>query len=242
MTVVWRRRPRERLRGDPPSGNGASSFHLFWRLPPVAEPLVEVAATLTVTVPPPVPRLYFWALQVSWPGIAAAHVGLQWLPSPERPAVNWGGYGPGGRELDGTVSALPSLDGNPNTRDFDWEPGRPYRLSVSRGEAGWRGSVDATVIRELYVPGGEHLADPMVWSEVFARCDHPSSEVRWTDLAATTATGRVVRPTAVAVNYQSWADGGCSNTDSRLDGDALVQRTATERVTPQGAVLDLRRQ
>ena len=36
----------------PPSGNGASSFHLHWQMPVMREPIVAVAATLEVVEPP----------------------------------------------------------------------------------------------------------------------------------------------------------------------------------------------
>jgi hypothetical protein len=77
-----------------------------------------------------------------------------------------------------------------------------------------------------------------MWSEVFARCDDPSSAVRWSDLVGVTVAGDEVRPRAVHVNYQSVAAGGCSNTSSEPDGaGGFVQRTNTARATPQGAVL-----
>ena len=44
--------------GRPTSANGASSFHLWWEMPPSA-PLVEVSAVLEVVVPPAVDSLYF---------------------------------------------------------------------------------------------------------------------------------------------------------------------------------------
>ena len=87
--------------GRPRSGNGASSFHLFWDVPP--GPWVEAAATLVVADPPTVPKLYFWALQVSFEdrgrGGGGAHLGLQWhAQHPGNTAVNWGGYGTNGQE------------------------------------------------------------------------------------------------------------------------------------------------
>ena len=101
--------------------NGASSFHLAWDAP--TGPWIGADVVLEVTEPPTVPALYFWALQVSFEdrGRAAggAHLGLQWYPPhPGSTAVNWGGYAPDGRELDGSNSLLPSATGNPNTRDF----------------------------------------------------------------------------------------------------------------------------
>jgi hypothetical protein len=239
--------PQLRVTGDPPSGNGASSFHLGWQLPPVGEPIVEAGVTLTVTQPPVIDRLYFWALQVSFGDRGAGHIGLQWVTNPARAAVNWGGYGQGGRELDGSQSALPSRDGNPNTRDFPWQAAVPYRLrvyAVSPGGPGWRGSVTdlstktETVIRDLYCPA-DGLRDPIVWAEVFARCDDPLTEVRWSDPYVATVSGEVVRPRSVGVNYQRREDGGCDNTDSRVDGAAVVQVTNVTRTTPQGARLPL---
>jgi hypothetical protein len=152
--------------------------------------------------------------------------------------VNWGGYAPAGGELDGSISALPSALGNPNTRDMVWEPRRPYHLSVTRGPDGWIGSVDGWPVRELYA-GGAELVDLMVWSEVFARCDDPGVTVRWSGLVARDATGAEHRPDRLAVTYQTVADGGCSNTDVAVaaDGRSVEQRTSAPRTVRHGAVL-----
>jgi len=215
-----------------------------------------VAATLEILLPPSVPRLYFWALQVSFTdgrhAAGAAHLGLQSHPGhPGGTAVNWGGYRAGGGELEGSEPSLPSALGNPNTRDFRWVPGRPYRLRVvpSAAGQGWRGSVTdlengrETVVRDLYVPAAAALTTPVVWSEVFARCEHPSTVARWSDLEAVTDDGRSVRPGAVRVGYQRRADGGCDNTTALADPDGagagVRQVTATERVVAPGAVLRL---
>lgn len=237
----------ERNTGLPPSSNGASSFHLAWRWDGRPPELVEVSATLTVVQPPTVDRLHFWALQASFvegagpaPRHGGGHAGLQWHPRhPGRTAVNWGGYGADGRELGGSISPLPSALGNPNTRDLHWEAGRPYRLAIHRGIEGWAASVDGMVVRELHV-GGDRLADILVWSEVFARCDDPSSAVRWSDLSATTVDGGVVRPVAVQTRYQSVPDGGCSTTSSDPDGTgAVVQRTGVARTARPGTIIPL---
>ena len=239
------------MRGEPGSANGASSFHLSWT--GIDEDLVEVSATLEVVEPPAVDRLYFWALQVSFlDGRAhrgAAHIGLQANRNhPGGRAVNWGGYAAAGGLLTGTASALPSRPDDPNTRDYPWEPGRPYRLRVFRvpGSLGhWRGEVTdlgsgrAAVVRDL-LAGGDRMASPMVWSEVFARCEHPSVTVRWSDLSATTAAGRVMAPSGVAVSYEAHAGGGCDNTTSRRDERGVLQITNTERTVRQGSVIDLR--
>jgi hypothetical protein len=240
-------RRRARTRGFPPSGNGASSFHLGWRLPAGASHVVDVAVTLEVTRAPPVEHLYFWALQVGFPSAGGAHLGLQWNRAfPGYGAVNWGGYAVDGSLLSGTESQLPSTPGDPNTRDYPWQPERAYRLRVNcAGESRWRGEVtdvatgQPTVVRDL-IARSSFLAEPMVWSEVFARCDDPSVTARWSDFEIRTERGKRIMPTALVVNYQSHADGGCANTTSVSDGDAVLQITNTERNTPQGAELPLR--
>ena len=226
-----------RVSGRPPSANGASSLHLVWDVP-TAEELVEASVTLMVPEPPSVPRLYFWALQVSFPGGAGAHLGLQWAADPPKGLhhVNWGGYGASGAELSGGTSTLPSSFANPNTRDFDWEAGRPYRLRIARATRGWAGWVDDTMVRCLDAPG-ESIEDPMVWSEVFADCDNPAVSVRWSGLEVVTRSGRRVPVTSVAASYQSRQEGGCDNTSSETDGHALIQTTNGVRTTPKGARL-----
>jgi hypothetical protein len=242
---------RQRVSGEPASRNGASSFHLIWDLPPT--PLLECSAVLEVVVPPQVPRLHFWALQASFAGGSrlhgGAHLGIQWNSRhPGNTAVNWGGYAPGGGLLEGSASALPSARRDPNTRDFPWMPGRRYRLRIARsGEApdgmfSWRGTItdletgDETRIRDLYTKG-EHLLRPMVWSEVFARCEHPTCAVRWSRLKAVTAEGVDVWPATVRVNYQSRTDGGCDNTTVGTDELGLLQVTNSQRRIPQDAIL-----
>ena len=235
--------------GLPTSSNRASSMHLYWEAPP--RPLAEVAVTVTVVEPPTVPRLYFWALQASFETdggrtTGAAHLGLQHHPGhPGGGAVNWGGYhrGGSGGVLDGSVSALPSALDNPNTRDYPWLPRRPYRYRIHRSPGrGWRGSVTdlatgaTTVVRDLWVEG-DHLMAPMVWTEAFADCGEPPAAVGWTDLEAVTVDGRRATIHRVRVNYQSHAEGGCTNTDcSSVDG-GFLQRTGVRRRTPVGAVL-----
>jgi hypothetical protein len=208
---------------------------------------VGASVTLEVRTAPVVDHLYFWALQVAFPGAGAAHLGLQWNHRhPAFGAVNWGGYAPNGSLLAGTQSPLPSTPADPNTRDFPWEPERPYRLRVHRVDEGtWRGEVtdlttgDPTTVRDL-MAAASFLGDPMVWSEVFARCDDPSVSVRWSDFEVVSDRGDRFTPTAVGVNYQSHADGGCANTTSALDEvGGVLQITSTERTTPQGTALPL---
>lgn len=202
-------------------------MHLWWE--PAPAPATAVSAVLEVMVPPAVPHLHFWALQVSFVDrgrrVGGGHLGLQWYDRhPGGTAVNWGGYGEGGGELDGDEPSLPSATGNHNTRDFAWRPRTPYRLSISGdGDGWWAGAVtdlttdETTIVRRLR-GGGTHLADPVVWSEVFAPCDAPSTTIRWSRLEP---APRTLRPT-----HQSFADGGCTNARSIPDGqDGWLQVT-----------------
>jgi hypothetical protein len=243
---------RERVSGEPRSQNGASSFHLVWDVP--QRPLQRVEVTLEVLEPPTTSRLYFWAMQVSFGGErrlhGAAHLGLQWNQRhPGGTAVNWGGYaGDSGKLLEGTTSELPSARNDPNTRDFPWASGHRYRMAIepagrSPGDLyGWRGSVTdmetgvETDVRTLFT-GGAYLLAPMVWSEVFARCEHPRVAVRWSGMRATTIEGEVISPRAVRVNYQSRSAGGCDNTTVALDELGILQVTNSERQIPQDATL-----
>lgn len=241
-----------RIGGRPGSANGASSFHLWWEMPASA-PLVEVSVVLEVVVPPAVDSLYFWALQVDFVDGSVhrggAHTGLQWYDRfPGSTAVNWGGYASaGGGVLAGSASTLPGFADEPNTRSYPWQPGRRYRFRVYRSpeRAGaWRSEVTdvlsghTSMIRDLYA-GGRYLAAPLVWSEVFADCDAPSVTVRWSRMRAVDETGVVLAPRAVLVNYQSAADGGCSNTTVALDGDGVLQIANAERIVPHGTSLGL---
>ncbi len=93
------------------------------------------------------------------------------------------------------------------------------------------------MLRELHA-GGDRLTGVVMWSEVFARCDDPSSAVRWSDLVGVTAAGDEVRPRAVHVNYQSVAAGGCSNTSSGARWSRRLRAAHQHRPhDPQGAVL-----
>lgn len=236
--------------GAPRSRNGASSLHLVWDT--LDHPWVAAEATIEVTEPPSVAKLYFWALQVSFVGPGrpggGAHLGLQWHPDhPGSAAVNWGGYAPGGRnELTGSASALPSATGNPNTRDYPWKPRHRYRLRIEHAGEGrqgladaWRGSVtdldrsETTVVRDLFA-NGNRLQALMVWSEVFADCDDPPVSVRWSEFAVITDQGRRFDVREVRTNYQSVTEGGCTTTDSVVDGDGFLQRTNTPRTSKPG--------
>jgi hypothetical protein len=242
----------DRTRGRPPSGNGASSFHLFWELAR-HEPLREVSATFELLDEPARDALFFWALQAGFADAGGAHggahFGFQWNPPyPDKRAVCWGGYASVGGELRGGPTTFPSIDGNPNVCIYRWTTGQRWTWRIRlvtdetatapAGQSTWRAELDdpnsgeTVAIRDLWCRG-DRLVDPMVWSEVFAHCDDPCVRVRWSDFAARSAADTVA-PRAIAVNYQSYADGGCTNTDVYDDGIGIVQSTNTARMTAQG--------
>jgi hypothetical protein len=244
---------RERVSGTPASANGASSFHLWWDLP-FGERLTAANVTLHVTRRPDLDRLVFFALQVAFvkPNGGGAHLGLQHHPGfPSQSAVNWGGYDTTGTVLEGTDSELPSIQHDPNTRDFRWDGDRPYQLTVARveedggGVQRWRGSVTdlasgvVTVVRDLYNPG-RFLRAPVVWVESFAPCDAPRFEARWSNASVVTESGEVRAVRRMRADYQPHAAGGCTNTNSFVEGVAFVQRSGQLRTTNPGTTLAIR--
>ena len=243
-----------RDQGLPPSPNGASSFHIWWDVPEV--PLASVSVVLEVLRPPEVDRLAFFAIQASFWSHArhegGAHTGIQWNPRhPRNQAVNWGGYDRSGAILDGTESSLPSTPHDPNTRDFAWAPGARYRLTIglrtpgTRNPSRWPARIEGLdtgedmVVRELLCDG-DHLRAPVVWSELFTRCDDPSIEVRWTEPTALGLGGEPVPVDRGRVTYQAFDAGGCTNTTVEADQVGIVQRSGCERRTAHDTVVDWR--
>ncbi len=240
-----------RDRGLPTSPNGASSFHIWWDVPDV--PLASVSVVLEVVTPPEVSRLAFFAIQASfWSGAGhegGAHAGIQWNPRhPGNGAVNWGGYDRSGSVLSGTPSHLLSTPHDPNTRDFAWAPRARYRLTIGprlpgvRDWAHWPARIEGldtgedVVVREL-ICDGDHLRAPVVWSELFTRCDDPPIEVRWSEPSAVSLDGAVLRVDKGRVTYQAYRAGGCTNTTVETDEIGVVQRSGCERRVPHEAMV-----
>lgn len=197
----------------------------------------------------------FFALQGAFvkPGGGGAHIGLQHHPSfPGHSAANWGGYDPDGELLDGSESPLPSTPGDPNTRDFAWLADRPYRLGIERVESdvddleivSWRGTITDlvtggnVVVRDIYSVG-KFLRAPVVWIEAFAPCDAPRVEARWSNATVVTEGGEVRAVKRMRADYQPHAAGGCTNTNSFVEGVSFVQRTGQLRTTKPGTTLSI---
>lgn len=205
---------------------------------------------LNVTTPPAVDDLHFWALQASFADAGGVrgggHLGLQRHASyPGGCAVNWGGYDRNGTILHGSDSTLPSALDNPHTRDFPWLPESDYLLRIRSSKPGWwagevtdLGTGVTTVVRSLN-GGGDRLALPMIWSEVFAQCDAPPSAVVWSRPEGVLLDGAIWRPDSYSVTYQREEDGGCSNTSVAVLPHGVAQITGVSRVTPAGAVIPI---
>jgi len=243
----WWQRGTPTPTGEP--GKGVSSFHLWWLDAP-REAVTAVSVTLEVVEPPAVSRLYFWALQATFHDGAraygGAHLGLQWNPRfPDARAANWGGYADVGNVtsiLEGTPSPLPSTPHDPNTRDYGWQPRVPYRLRISLADEGWRGEITdldsgaTQLVRHLLAPG-DRLTSAVMWSEVFARCDHPTATVRWSTPEWTLVDGQTLAPTRVRATFPAFGD--CPNTAIGVDARGIFQRTNAERTNHDGDVLVL---
>ena len=163
-----------------------------------AAPIVAASARSPVEGLPPVPELYFWALQASFHDGAGrrhggAHLGLQWhAPHPGSRAVNWGGYAPAAASCPAPSRRCPAAAPTPTPGTTGGSRRAPPAHDRAGGGGGWAGSVDGTHVRTL-AAGGDRLDGLMVWSEVFARCDDPPVAVRWSGLTGTLATDGVVR-------------------------------------------------
>lgn len=244
----------QRNTGKPGGGNGASSFHLWWSPPTLS--LKEVSVVLKIENEPDINELYFWALQASFYDIngetsGGAHTGLQWHPNSNGipfKTINWGGYDGNGQVLSGSESSLaPKTNdpSDPNTKNFNWSAGREYKFRIyeTPGVVGaWRAEVQdlstgkTQVIRDLY-GGGDFLGSIAVWSEVFAACDDPSVSVTWSDFTGVTESGSSIDYSAATVNYQTYDNGGCTNTNSYAVSNGIRQTTNTTRTTPQASAL-----
>ena len=212
-----------------------------------------MSATLEVVTEPTAAHLYFWALQASFTdgrgtAFGAAHTGLQWNPRhPGGRAVNWGGYGRTAdvtSVLGGTHSALPGIPGDENTRNYPWKQGVGYRFTIDRGERGWRSTVtdtstgEPTVIRELFADG-DRLDGFVVWMEIFAPCDAPTTAVKWSDLeVADESLGATHDVRSLRTSFPD-GPGACTNNDSRLDGDGWVQLTNDRRTSRTATALTI---
>ena len=215
-----------RVTGFPTSSNRASSFHLRWLGLPPDDRVVEASATLEIVEPPAVPQLYFWALQASFvDGTPIVRC------RPSRPAMalsspRWhcGQLGRVRRRPAASSTGrcrscrAPPATRTPGTSAGSRAARTACRSVPARGTGDWRGSVDGHVVRELH-GGGTGLADMMVWSEVFARCDDRSGRGAMERLHGQDAQPARSRPDRLAVSYQSKLDGGCDNTTVVVDGD-----------------------
>lgn len=230
-----------------------AGFHLWWGPLPLepGEYPVECAVTLRILEAPSTPTLTFWALQATFVDAAqsamgVAHLGLQWNPRhPGQRAANWGGYRRSSDVtsiLDGTASLLPSAPGDPNTRDYPWRVGAPYRLRITRGASGWAGTItdvergDTSLVRELHA-GGDRLAHLVMWTELFSDPDDPAFSADWYEPRVRTSTGREIGPDIVRVAYpphEVW-----SRLDASADSGSVVQVVGTERLTPPNGVLPI---
>lgn len=244
MASIWRSL-RSALGGPAPQQafpgwKGVTAFHLWWAGSATEMPAVEVSAVLEVLEEPSVASTYFWALQAGFSGSngaqhGAAHTGLQWYPRfSDNRAVNWGGYAqpPAGGVLPGSAPTLPGFADDVNTRAYPWRVGVPYRFRIRRGHTGWAATVtdlasgEETLLRELHA-GGDVLTSAVVWAEVFARCDAPTTTVRWSAFEVVGARGEARRVDRVRLSLPITGD--CPNTDVTVDDVGFLLRTGVQR-------------
>ncbi len=209
--------------------------------------------TLEVVLRPEVDRLVTFALQSAFlkPGGGSCHLGIQHHPRfPQRGAVNWDGYTAKGEPLDSDVPALPSATDELATRDFAWQKGVQYRLTIERGDQmpdgrwAWIGSVtnvqsgERDEIRRL-IAESPHIRGPVTYIESYGPCDGPRVEARWSNATAVSVDGGVRAVRSMRVDYQPHAAGGCTNTNSSVEDKQFVQRAGQMRTTKAGSTIRL---
>jgi hypothetical protein len=242
----------ERISGTPTSASGSSSFFLWWDLP-YGERLTEISVTLEISTRPEIDRLVSFALQGAFlkPGGGSCHLGIQHHPQfPQRGAVTWEGYTGKGDHLESDAPRLPSAIDDAAIRDFAWRKGVPYRLTIERGDEfpdgrfPWTGSITnlstgaRDQIREL-ISESPHIRGPVMYVESYAPCDGPRFEARWSNATAVSVDGGVRAVKSMRVDYQPHAAGGCTNTNSRVEGAEFVQRAGQMRTTKPGSIIRL---
>jgi hypothetical protein len=222
-------------------------MHAWWALPQGVR-VVAAEADLRIASAPSSGHLMFWAMQAGFAGVreyGAGHLGLQWWNRyPNNTAANWGGYDERGVVLKGTKLAIPDPLNDGNTGAFTWLPGTTYRLRIDKGDKGWRGSIHSpeagtTVLRLLHADG-DRLSHVVVWSELFCRCDASSVSAVWSNMVAIDSDGATHAIDRVNISYQSYADGGCTNTNQSCDEFGLAQASNTERLQQAPATLRFR--
>ncbi|MFZ1434141.1 MAG: hypothetical protein WAR61_12500 [Candidatus Microthrix parvicella] len=148
---------------------------------------------------------------------------------------DWDGYRAGSKHLSGAAAPTGFTAWRATITPLEGSREELNELSEPQSQ-------QPQVIRDLWAPG-DLLVSPMVWSEVFARCDADSVRVAWAEPVGIDERGQEHRATSARVNYQAVGDGGCTNTNVVTlvtpDGPAWVQTTNAERTTPQGASLRL---
>ena len=247
---LYTKREHERVAGAPASVNGASTFFLWFGLP-YGERIAEISATLEVTERPEIESLISFAIQsaLSRPQAGSIHLGLQHNPLfPNNGALRLDGYTADGERLTTSEPEIPSATNDVTTRDYPWKQGVKYTLSIRRGaeiddgQFPWSGYItdhisgDTVMIREM-ISTSTHLRAPILYVESHAPCDSPPFEVRWSDVSTVSVKGGKRSIRFMRADYQLYAAGGCTNTDSFTEGVGLVERTGEKRTTNSGRTI-----
>ncbi len=238
--------PVIRDEGFPTSSNGASSMRVLgW---PGGQSLRFRSASVVITpdvaganalLAQPMPDLQFMAMQVSFyrssdnAYLGGAHAGIQINQNyPNNKAVNWGGGNLSG-PVYSTNSDFANSGGDLGSWDGAWIPGVANVIVITEGAApGVWDAFIATVtgppvfekIGELNIPGSDIMGDLVLFYESFSECEQDPMSVRYWSLEIDINDGNGGQPYGTAytgemiANYQSYDNGGCTNTNIREDG------------------------
>lgn len=233
-----------RTTGLPPTG--LSTQYLIWPATVAAELEITIEVTTLGSEPN---QAYFLAvpdiIDSNGASLAQPPFGLHWnLQFPNGRAIYWGGVLKAtGAVLNGTTSTLPSSINSDSHRNYTWQNNRIYRYRIWSPTPGtWRGDITDTVtnststVRDLSVPGSTQLRGAILAFQSYNTCQTPIA-ARWKTLRFKLANGTFSTPTTVTVDYQTFLDGGCTNTNAVNDSGGVLVSTATTRTTPIGTTL-----
>lgn len=235
-----------RTTGLPPTG--ISAQYLIWPATTAAE--LEVTITVTTLGNEP-NRVYFLAvpdiIDNNGTSLAQPPFGLHWNQLfPTGHAIYWGGtLKSTGGTLTGTASTLPTAIGSDSHRNYTWQTGRAYKYRIwSPNPGSWRGEITdtvtsaTTIVRDLSIPGSTQLRGLIIATQNYNTCQ-TGIAARWNDVTFKQANGSTSKPATATVNYTSFADGGCTNTNATENSSGILVTLGTTRTTPEGTTLNV---
>lgn len=238
-----------RTTGQPPSQNQASSQYLVFN----PEYGAEITVNLEVIATPSQPRMINWLLQTDFTDysddlVGTGFFGFRYDPlfPNSRAVLASAASALDGSDLLGPESALPSITGDPAVRNFNWTTNRKYLFRIyPYNESQWRFEVTdpttsvTTVVRDISVPNAGLVRGAILYTEAFVDCQIASS-ARWSNLQwMNVEEDDLITPTTAIAQYQTFSEGGCTNSNQTASGGGITQATGVARTTAHNSTVTI---